>query len=123
MELPSKIPLDSITSSTEVISPFTCPAALISTRSACILPSTKPCTTKRFVVISPFTCPFLPTFTSLEDLINPSNSPSIYKLHESSTSPLILAPAVIIVVFESVLSPLAVMLPLLKIAMVLFSPF
>ena len=37
--LPSKTPFDSITSSAEEISPFTCPAALISTRSALILPS------------------------------------------------------------------------------------
>ncbi len=112
-----------MTSSTEVISPFTCPAAFISTLSACILPSTSPCTTSRFVVISPLTCPFFPIFTSLEDLIKPSKSPSMYKLHESSISPLILAPAVMIAVFESVLPPLSVMSPLLKIAMVLFSPF
>jgi len=117
------MPLGSMTSSTEVISPFICPAVLISTMSAWTLPSTNPRTTSRFAVMSPFTCPFFPTFTSLEDLINPSNSPSIYKLQESSTSPLILAPAVTIAVFESVLPLLSATLPLLKNAMVLFSPF
>ncbi len=42
IELPSKIPLASITNSLDLISPLTCPAALISTLCASIVPSTNP---------------------------------------------------------------------------------
>ena len=123
IELPSKIAFDSITRSSESISPFTCAPAFISTLDASMLPSTLPCTISLSAVILPFTKPFLPTFTSLLDLMIPSSSPSIYRLQDSSISPFIFAPAVIIVVFESFFVVSGVLSLLLKIAMVLFSPF
>ena len=123
MLLPSRTPFASITNSEYETSPFICPDDFISTLEASTVPSTYPWITTLCVFIVPFIFPCFPTLTSLSETMEPSNSPSIYKLHDNSKEPSIFAPAVIMVVFESDLLLLNSLLLLLKIAMVLFAPF
>ncbi len=77
--------------------------------------------------ISPLTIPVFPIIIFFLDLIIPSNSPSICKLHSIFISPEILVPSAITVVPEALtfeyLDLLDLSSDLLKIAILYISPF